>query len=281
MLTRLTEAEFDRHVDWAYALALDLTCSGYPTYADGIKTREEFIEAARKSMEQENEEVLLYRVDGEVRGWIRWFWQPEDCYAQVCSFLTASHTDAALAAFTAHAAAKCPGYALHMGFPTDNAEAVIWLDGHGFRLLESSVNHTLSFDRYMPQAAPAGVLRLASAEDESDFRTLHTETDLYWTAERILADIDHWSVYLYREGDKPLATLFARGVLDGWPEIFGVAGELTHAVYRALLTACLNDCKALGCPHMTYFEDDEDKLPILLALGFEVVSRYVCYQKIL
>lgn len=30
---------------------------------------------------------------------------------------------------------------------------------------------------------------------------------------------------------------------------------------------------------MTYFEDDEEKLPILAALGFEIIRRYVCYQK--
>lgn len=77
------------------------------------------------------------------------------------------------------------------------------------------------------------------------------------------------------------AALYARNVEGDWPEIYGMPGDVTPEAYRALMTACLNDCKATGSPHMTYFEDDERMLPILAELGFEAISRYVCYQKIL
>ena len=281
MLTPLQPEEFNRYVDWAYRLALDLTCSGYPTYADGIKTREAFILAAKRCLETGNREVLLFHVDGEVRGWIQWYWLPEDQYAQASCFLTATHTEQALTEFVAHAAKACPGYALHLGFPTDNARAVQWLQQNEFRLLEQSVNHTLFFDRYERREAPREVSRMSGSDDEAAFRAIHTDADLYWTAERILADRENWHVYLYRDGNRPVAALYAQGLADGWPEIFGIAGGNHAATYRTLMTACLNDCQAAGCAHMTYFEEDESKLPILHELGFEVVSRYVCYQKIL
>lgn len=281
MLTWLTEAEFDRYVDWAYGLALDLTRSGYPTYADGIKTRENFISRARNGMARENEEVLLHRVGGDVCGWIHWFWLAEDGYAHTCSFLTASHAEEAMSEFVAYAAERRPGYALHLGFPTDNACAVRCLDAQGFRLIEESVNHTLFFDAYTPEETTSAVARMSGSEDEAAFRAVHTETDMYWTADRILADISHWQVYLYREGDRPQAALFAHVDADGWPEIFGIVGADSPEAYQALMAACLNDCKAAGCAHMTYFEDDERRLPVLAGLGFQVVSRYVCYQRIL
>lgn len=278
MLTLIKPEEFAGYVDWAYSLALDLTRSGYPTYADGIKTRDGFAQAAREGMRSECEELLLFRADGEVCGWIQWSWMPEEQYAQAYSFLTASHTDRALAEFTAHAAEKCPGYALHLGFPTNNAKAVRWLANHDYRLLEVSVNHTLFFDRYMPREVPTCVRLMSGRDDETAFRALHTDADLYWTAERILNHPSDWRVYLYAGGDRATAALYAldRG---GWPEIFGMAGDVTAEAYRALMTACLNDCKAAGTPHMTYFEEDERRLPILADLGFEMVSRYVCYQK--
>ena len=281
MLTPMTHEELDRYADWAYRLALDLTRSGYPTYADGIKTRAEFIAAARKGMDAENEEVLLFRVGDAVRGWIWWGWQPEERYAQPYSFLTESDTGEALAAFTAYAAARCPGCALHMGFPAENEQAVRWLDKHDFRLLDASVNHTLFFDRYAPREMPPSVSLMSGAEDEAAFRALHTSDDLYWTAPRILANAEDWRVYLHRQEGVASAALYAKVAVGGWPEIFGMAGHVTEGAYRALLTACLNDCKALGCHHMTYFEEDETKLPILAELGCEVVSRYVCYQKVL
>ena len=70
--------------------------------------------------------------------------------AGACSILTASHTAAALAAFTAHAGAKYPDCMLHKGGHADNRKAIVWLNGHGFRLLEESINHKLFFDEYAP-----------------------------------------------------------------------------------------------------------------------------------
>ena len=281
MLTPVTPETLEAHIDWAYSLALDPARSGYPTYADGIKTREDFIRAARRAMEGENRELLLFRADGEVCGWIQWFWQPGERYAQTDGFLTGSHTDRALTEFLAHAAERCPGYALHLGFPFDNARAVEWLRQSGARVLERSVHLELFFDRYAPREAPVHVSCMSGSDDEAAFCALHTATDMFWTAERILADRENWHVYLYGDGDAPTAALYAHGISNGWPEIFGMAGDVTPTAYRALMTACLNDCKAAGCAHMTYFEEDESKLPILAELGFTIISRYVCYQKIL
>lgn len=281
MLTLMSSEDFKAHADWAYGLALDLTRSGYPTYADGIKTREDFISRGRSGMARENEEMLLFRVDGQVCGWIHWYWLPEDQYAQAIGFLMASHTEAALMEFVAHATEKCSGYALHMGFPTDNTCAVRGLQQNGFRLLEQSVHHELFFDRYQLREVPREVSLMSGNDDEAAFRALHTATDLYWTAERILNDRTNWRVYLYRDGSRPTAALYAHISAGGWPEIFGIVGDVHPAAYCALLIACLNDGKAAGATHMTYFEEDERTLPILAELGFEVVSRYVCYQKIL
>ena len=279
MLAPITREELDRYADWAYGLALDLTRSGYPTYADGIKSREDFIGRARKGMARENEEVLLFSADDQVCGWIHWFWLAEDQYAQAISFLTASHTEAALMEFVAHAAEKRPGYALHMGFPEDNARAIEGLRRGGFRLLEQSVHHELFFDRHPLPEVPREVSLLSGSDDEAAFRALHTATDLYWTAERILRERANWRVYLYRDGPRPTAALYARVSAGGWPEIFGIVGAADPTAYRALLIACLHDGKAAGASHMTYFEEDERMLPILAELGFEVISRYVCYQK--
>lgn len=281
MLTPITREELTRYADWAYALALDLTRSGYPTYADGIKTREDFIRAAEEGMDGEREEVLLFRMDGEVCGWVQWSWQPEERYAQAYSFLTAAHAGKALEAFVAHASERCPGCALHMGFPADNADAVTWLRDHGFLLLEQSVHHTLFFSDYASREAPENVALMAGPEDETAFQALHTETDMFWTAQRILAHAADWRVYLYRKGGQALAALFVHAPAHGWAEVFGLCGDVTPETYRALMTACLNGCKADGYPHLTCFEEDERMLPILAELGFVAVSRYVCYQKTL
>lgn len=58
MLKKLREQDFDRYLDFAYQLALDMTKSGYPTYADGIKTKDDFVARAREAFSADNEEML-------------------------------------------------------------------------------------------------------------------------------------------------------------------------------------------------------------------------------
>ena len=74
MLTRLKESDFEKYAEFAYSLALDLTSSGYPTYADGIKTKEEFINRSRIAFARENEDILLYERDGQVCCWIHYYY---------------------------------------------------------------------------------------------------------------------------------------------------------------------------------------------------------------
>lgn len=42
MLRICTEQDFNTYFDFVYELALDQSKSGYPTYSDGIKTKEMF-----------------------------------------------------------------------------------------------------------------------------------------------------------------------------------------------------------------------------------------------
>lgn len=60
MLKPCAKNEFDQYVDFAYELATDAEKSAYPTYCDGIKTKEMFIERLLKAYERETEEILLF-----------------------------------------------------------------------------------------------------------------------------------------------------------------------------------------------------------------------------
>jgi len=278
VLTRLTDAEFDCYAPWAYGLAMTAEHASYPTYLDGIKTREEFMERARR----EDEEVLLFRHEDAVCGWIHWFAIPEENYAITVTFLVESHAEEAAAEFSAHVARQYPGATLDIGMDAANKQASHALEKCGFDLIESSVNHTIFFADDQPELPMADV-SLMTAEDEADFRRLHNDPDMYWNADRILADLSIWRVYLYRREGCAVGTLCCR-VQGDWPEVFSAAWEgdaFQPEVYRGLMAACLRDVKAAGCAHMTYFEEEEQALPILAELGFQRVGRYLGYRQVL
>ncbi|MBR3258345.1 MAG: hypothetical protein IKF96_05075, partial [Eggerthellaceae bacterium] len=282
MLTPLEPEEFDRYVDFAYYLALDTTKSGYPTYTDGVKTREDFVERARKAFSRYNEEILLFRHGGRVAGWIHWYILPEDRYIDTCSFCIAEGMRTAIEAFVAFVCRRFPGNDLFLGFPKENVEAVAALTDLGFELIEESCNNVLDFASYQPLPEPADVVPI-TRENYGPFAALHDrETDMYWNTARILSALDGWRVLVaLREGEAAGAIYHQVREDDlSMDEIFGVdfAGDYDSEVFRELMAAVLNAEKRRGVAHMVFFDDDMTHADTL-ACGFRCVGQYVCFRK--
>ena len=281
MLIPLTKQHFDEYVDFAYSLALDLTRSGYPTYTDGIKTFADFTARARKAFSRENEAILLYERDGRVAGWIHYFYLPADRYLDTCSFCVAEGMAEALEEFIAFARERFPGSSLYLGFPRDNAEAVGFLDSHGYPRIEESYNDVLHFDDYTPRPVRSDVIPI-TRENYPLFAAIHAQHDgdMYWNTQRILDAIDEWEILvLLRSGTAAGAIYYAAGYDRCLDEVFGVDfpdGAYDGAAFRELLTAALNTDKQKGAKHMVMFNDAQSQ-PDALACGFHCVGQYVCY----
>ena len=71
MLIKATPEDIKKYGEFAYSLALDPAKSCYPTYADGIKTKTDFFKAAERAIAKETYELLLFRMDGNVRAGFR------------------------------------------------------------------------------------------------------------------------------------------------------------------------------------------------------------------
>ena len=78
MLRYCSKEEFNNYIDFAFDLAMNLSKFGYPTYCDGIKTREKFVERSLKTFERDTEQILLFVYESDVQGMIRYFWIPPD-----------------------------------------------------------------------------------------------------------------------------------------------------------------------------------------------------------
>ncbi len=282
MLTPLEPEEFDRYVDFAYYLALDTTKSGYPTYTDGVKTREDFVERARKAFSRDNEEILLFRHGGRVAGWIHWYILPEDRYIDTCSFCIAEGMRTAIEAFVAFVRRRFPGNDLFLGFPKENVEATAALEALGFELIEESYNNVLDFASYQPLPEPADVVPI-TRENYGLFAALHeAETDMYWNTARILAALDGWRVLVALRDGEAAGAIYHRVWDDdlSMDEIFGVdfPGDYDSEVFRELMAAVLNAEKRRGVEHMVFFDDDTTHADTL-ACGFRCVGQYVCFRK--
>lgn len=283
MLIPLQEKDFDRYIDFAYELALDPARSGYPAYFDGIKTKEDFIAAARKAFSRPDEELLLYQEEGRTEGWIHYYYLPEDRCLWFRTCCIRRNTAGALEELSGHLTARYSGCCWTMGFPAENTEALAWLEGAGFSRLDDSSNYHLLFSQYAPGPDDPGVERITE-ENFEKFQRIHQtiDADMYWNCCRIRERLADWDLFVAEE-DGAAGEVMALSEPGGFYEIFALAfgdGRFHEGLFRRLLKRALNEGKRRGASNLTYFVDtDSGEDRILRSLGFQLVGRYLSYQK--
>lgn len=276
MLSRLAESELNQHADFFWCLAQNNAASGYPTYNDGISTCEEFMQKIRRAMAREHGEVLLWHMDGEVRGLVAYYTLPEDQYAQT-EFFLAQDGAPLVQELTAYMQARFAGYEFDMGFPAENTTAIAAAECLGFRLLEESINTNMTLAAWETAAELPEIVPVTE-DNYDDFRALHDAQEMYWNSARILRDISRWRIHML-----PGCGAIYFITVENAAEVFGMDGSATEneADFRALVTASLNRAKAEGIDYLTFFVDDEQTAVWLRKMGFRIVGCYKGYQKIL
>lgn len=282
MLRLLKESEFDTYIDFAYELALDPARSGYPTYCDGMKTKRDFIDRAKKSLERSGEDILLFVEDGEAEGFIAFEHQEGERYLHAHVFNIRRDTGTALAEFVDYCRERWPGCLLDLGFPAENVDAAGWLQGQGVPCIERSWNFLLDLSQYRPRALPSGVKRVG-AENFEDFAVIHRQIqgEMYWNCDRVRNTLDDWAIFVTGEGESAGEVLMT---LDDGPhqEIFALDfadGRHHKEPFQALLTAALNCLKEKGTRWLTFFVDEGcPEGEALKALGFRLVGTFICHR---
>lgn len=279
MLIKPTQDEAENQIDFAWALAQDPSRSGYPTFTDGVKTREDFEALCRSGFTSKIRRVLLYLENGMPAGWIQFFYEAENLYLQTEIFNISCDIRRALEEFLSYCAENFPGYTLYLGFPADNTDAVSCLQALGLPCVERSYNDVFHFEDYEPRLELPGVVRVTK-ENYADFRKLHesVQGDMYWNCERLYDALDRWMIWMYDKKNVPAAAIYC---MDGADicEIFGVdfAGNVfSGEAFFALITKAMNVCKEKGMKHMVFFNDAESQQATLDA-GFHCVGEYVLF----
>lgn len=280
MLVKATHTDIETYGELVYSAALDLSKSAYPTYADGITEKEEFFQNAKKAVERDNYEMLLYHSQNRMEGFISYYWIEEENYLQLHCCAIHDGTKQALSELLTHIEERFSGYELYFGFPKVNTEAVEFLKENGFTCIEDDYDTNIDFSQYELREESPNVKRITK-ETFEDFRCIHSldEETMYWNSERIYANFEEWNLYAYYENEQPAGILFFTGD-EEYLEIYGIgyAGmQYQEDVFTALMTTALNEGKRRGIKHLTYFCEDE--LEAAKKLGFRCVAPYVCYTK--
>ncbi len=276
MLVKAAKEDIERYMDFAYSLAIDQTKSGYPLWSNSVSTKEEFVERVWKGFRRDDEEILLFVVNGSVEGLIQFFYIEKDRYLQTNGFFINSNTEQALTEFLKYACEHFAGYDLYLGFPKRNTDAITFLQKSDCRLIEQSYHNIFIFDDSVIQVETDGIVRVTESNFSEFSRIYKTDPETYWTSDRIFTTLNEWLIYMLYKEDDVVAYICAKN-----GEIFSLGyynNTFNKSAYKALVTVILRDLQAAGCKYMTFFNDKESQ-SAALQLGFSCVAEYVLYIK--
>lgn len=282
-LLLMNEADWQLHADHAWQLSQNLRTSGFPSYLDGIKTREDFEQSAQKGLASRYDILLRCETGETTRGYIHAFYLPDEAYASVCLFLFEDGwQEAMLRRFVAWARERWPKAQLDMGFPPENCLSCAALAALGFEMLEQSEMYTLNLGAYTSAPRGESVRPMEGTADETSFARLHRGDDMFWTAERVLEQKEQWLVLLHRGAAGDDAALLCRRD-ELLSEIFGVfyKNGFDAAACHALYAACLWELKRNECKNLVVMIEGEDEAEQARSLGLERKMGYAAYTTML
>lgn len=280
MLRIPTANEFEEYSERAYVLALDPSRSSFPSYADGIKTKEDFLAIAKRGFESENEEIYIFEHGGEMRGWIHFYVIKEDKYISLEAFETDGFEKEQFAEFAALLKEKYAGYEVTAGFPSQNERAVSAAIENGFEIIEESTVNILFFSDYEPQSE-SGRVEPLTKNNLAVFAKLHDKVEMYWNTKRLTEAYfggDKWRIYLTEKDGKAAAIYFVYA--ENIAEIFGLdfSDGFDGTAAEELLTAALNEAKKnVSAKAMYWFTEDERETELAKRFGAEKFTDYKAF----
>lgn len=280
MLRIPTANEFEEYSERAYMLALDPSRSSFPSYADGIKTKEDFLAIAKRGFESENEEIYIFEHGGEMRGWIHFYVLTEDKYIGIEAFETDGFEKEQFAEFAPLLKEKYAGYEVTAGFPSQNERAVSAAIENGFEIIEESAVNILFFSDYEPQSE-SGRVEPLTKNNLAVFAKLHDKVEMYWSTKRLTEayfDGDKWRIYLTEKNGKAAAIYFV--FAGNIAEIFGLdfSDGFDGTAAEELLTAALNEAKKnVSAKAMYWFTEDERETELAKRFGAEKFTDYKAF----
>jgi len=241
MLVKATTEDIGKYGDFAYELALDQTCSCYPAYADGIKTREDFNAEAYRCATQEDRELLLCLHGERFSGYTLYFGFPGDNKAAL-DFLAGNRFECIEDDWN---------YSLvferYREQPEEQSVARIGRENfEDFRAVYRTDPETYwNCDRIL-EHLDEWLVYVAYEEHRPVGAACLTGADGYYE-------------------------IYGLELSDG-------AGREETGI--SLLVSALNQCKRMGVRYMTFL-CTEDMKPVVERLGFQKVGRYVLSVKLI
>ncbi len=281
MLRKLRKQEFKKYVLWAYELAINPEKFSFPSYCDGIKTKEDFINTAKNNFSSESGEILLYEKDNTVFGYIDYYVIERDKYISFNVINFEDYVEQGLDELIDYINAKYNYDIIDFGFNKKNTTAIYFLEKITDIKFESYVN-IISTENFEFFSEDENIVKV-TFDNFNDFKLLHDKkTDMYWNSDRLYEQLDNdkWNLYMYYKNNKAIASIYFV-YTSLMMEIFGLDfydDMLSKSIFKKLITKSFNETKRKQIKYITMFCDTMLEKELLESLGMKCNLEYVNYR---
>lgn len=282
MLREATLQDLENYINFSFNLSQDLKTSAFPTYLDGIKTKNDFYKSAYSSFSQSNSKILLFINNDEVLGWIDYYLIEQDHYLGFNVFNIQNNQQEAIEEFIEYSKSRYPNYTIYFGFPSDNTLSIEYLKSINSEKIDENYVYTLNFEKYSPLKYDGDIVRV-NDENWNDFRRIHDKINgIYWNSDRLKKTLttksnNQWNVFLY----------YKKNILEGCiyfvytpilMEIFGIdyKDDFDETAMKNLLIKCLNVSKTDNQEYTTFFVEEKER-KVVESIGFNFIAKYELY----
>lgn len=282
MLIEATLQDIEKYLNFSYNLSQDLTTSGFPTYLDGIKTKNDFYKSAYSSFSKSNSKILLFINNDEVLGWIDYYWIEQDHYLGFNVFNIQNNQQEAIEEFIEFSKSRYPNYTIYFGFPSGNKLSIEYLKSIDSEKIDENYVYTLNFEKYSPLKYDGDIVQVNN-ENWNDFRRLHDKIDdIYWNSDRLKNALttnsnNQWNIFLYYEKNilKGCIYFVYTPILM---EVFGIdyKDDFDETAMKNLLIKCLNESKSDNQKYTTFFVEEKER-KVVESIGFNFIAKYELY----
>lgn len=277
MLKKLTESSFHLNKEKMYQQALDLKHSCYPSYADGIKTKEDFFSMIERGLFLKTCPVFCFYEANTMLGWIQCEIEKENKYIQFTCFNIAKQKKLAMDEIMHWIEENYSGFEINFGCSVKNDVVSILLE-YGFLLVDDLYAYKMDLKNWQEYEISSKVC-LVTKENYEEFQKLHTSValDMYWNAERIFNTLSDWVIFISHENEFSMAAIYTH-FHPKLCEIYGIdkKREPIDSVIQELISATLTSCKAQNATVLFYLCEKQER-NILKNLGFSFLDHYQCY----
>ena len=280
MLVKPSIEEINTYKEFAYRLSQDLTKSSFPTYLDGIKTKEDFMRIIDRAINSDDTEILFYKEDDVVVGWIQYYWIVDDKYLGFEIFNIERNIANAIDEFLAYIKNIFNDYQIFFRFPFENTDAISHLNDLGYIKSEESDVFTLDMKKYEIKEEDKNIVEV-NKDNYNDFKLLHDEhQDMYWNSDRLYSAIlgkteNKWHMFLYYEDNKPIGNIYFTYIRN-MMEVYGIDIVGDKDIAEPLLIKALNKTKEDGIEYMTIFTGGYES-EIARKIGLNYICKNILY----